>query len=29
VIGGEYPPGTYLKVDRGSDGLTFESKLSN
>ena len=29
VIGGEYPPGTQLRVDRGPDGLTFTSKMPN
>jgi ATP-dependent Clp protease ATP-binding subunit ClpB len=29
VIAGEYPPGTHLLVDRGPEGLTFKSKLSN
>jgi ATP-dependent Clp protease ATP-binding subunit ClpB len=29
VIAGEYPPGTHLLVDRGTDALTFKSKLSN
>ena len=29
VIGGDYPPGTHLRVDRGPEGLTFSSKMSN
>jgi len=29
VISGDYPPGTHLRVDRGPDGLTFTSKMSN
>ena len=29
VIAGEYPPGTRLKVDRGPEGLTFASVLTN
>jgi ATP-dependent Clp protease ATP-binding subunit ClpB len=29
VIRGDYPPGTHLRVDRGPDGLTFTTKLSN
>jgi len=29
VIAGDYPPGTHLTVDRGSEGLTFSSKMSN
>jgi ATP-dependent Clp protease ATP-binding subunit ClpB len=29
VLAGEYPPGTLLSVDRGAEGLTFASRLSN
>jgi ATP-dependent Clp protease ATP-binding subunit ClpB len=29
VIAGDYPPGTHLRVDRGPDGITFSSKMSN
>src|SRR6185436_9304084 len=29
VIAGEYPPGTHLLVNRGPEGLTFASKMSN
>jgi ATP-dependent Clp protease ATP-binding subunit ClpB len=29
VISGDYPPGTHLLVDRGPEGLTFTSKMSN
>jgi ATP-dependent Clp protease ATP-binding subunit ClpB len=29
VIAGDYPPGTHLMVDRGTEGLTFVSKMSN
>ncbi len=29
VLAGEYPPGTHLNVDRGREGLTFASTLTN
>jgi ATP-dependent Clp protease ATP-binding subunit ClpB len=29
VIAGDYPPGTHLRVERGPDGLTFSSTISN
>ncbi|AKU96778.1 ClpB protein [Labilithrix luteola] len=29
VLSGAYPPGTILKVDRGTDGLTFTPQLTN
>jgi ATP-dependent Clp protease ATP-binding subunit ClpB len=29
VIAGDYPPGTHLMVDRGTNELTFVSKMSN
>jgi ATP-dependent Clp protease ATP-binding subunit ClpB len=29
VLAGDYPQGTFLKVDRGDDGLTFSPHLSN
>ncbi len=29
VLAGEYPPGTFLRVDRGGDALTFNPVLTN
>jgi ATP-dependent Clp protease ATP-binding subunit ClpB len=29
VLAGDYPPGTFLKVDRGSEGLRFSPEMAN